>query len=144
MLAAFYKSWSSSLAVVLVVPLALIGLLLAPLMRGFDNNLYTQASFILLIDLACKNATLIVEIARQLQSQRMSVTEAAIGFRRYRCRPIIMTSFAFILCILSLFGASGAGTAIQQAIGSVVFDEMLSSTLLAIPFVSVIYVMTKR
>jgi HAE1 family hydrophobic/amphiphilic exporter-1 len=105
----------------MVVPLALIGLLLAPLMRGFDNNLYTQASFILLIDLACKNATLIVEIARQLQSQRMSVTEAAIGFRRYRCRPIIMTSFAFILCILSLFGASGAGTAIQQAIGSVVF-----------------------
>jgi hydrophobic/amphiphilic exporter-1 (mainly G- bacteria), HAE1 family len=143
-LAALYESWTSPLAVVLVVPMALVGVLLAQMMRGFDNNLYTQVGLILMIGLACKNAILIVEFARQLQAEGMSVTEAAIEATRRRFRPIVMTSFAFIFGVVPLLGASGAGAASQQAIGTVVFGGMLSSTLLAIPFVPVLYVMTKR
>jgi HAE1 family hydrophobic/amphiphilic exporter-1 len=97
-----------------------------------------------MIGLACKNAILIVEFARQLQSQGMSATEAAVEATRRRFRPIVMTSFAFILGIAPLLVASGAGAASQQAIGTVVFGGMLSATLLAIPFVPVIYVMTQR
>ncbi len=143
-LAALYESWTSPLAVVLVVPMALVGVLLALMLRGFDNNLYTQVGLILMIGLACKNAILIVEFARQLQADGMSVTEAAIEATRRRFRPIVMTSFAFILGVVPLLGASGAGAASQQAIGTVVFGGMLSSTLLAIPFVPVLYVMTQR
>ena len=143
-LAALYESWTSPLAVVLVVPMALVGVLLAQMIRGFDNNLYTQVGLILMIGLACKNAILIVEFARQLQTEGMSVTEAAIEATRRRFRPIVMTSFAFILGVVPLLGASGAGAASQQAIGTVVFGGMLSSTLLAIPFVPVLYVMTQK
>ncbi len=143
-LAALYESWPSPLAVVLVVPMALVGVLLALMLQGFDNNLYTQVGLILMIGLACKNAILIVEFARQLQAEGMSLTEAAIEATRRRFRPIIMTSFAFILGVMPLLGASGAGAASQQAIGTVVFGGMLSSTLLAIPFVPVLYVMTQR
>ncbi|MGD0960520.1 MAG: multidrug efflux RND transporter permease subunit [Methylomonas sp.] len=143
-LAALYESWTSPLAVVMVVPMALVGVLLALMIRGFDNNLYTQVGLILMIGLACKNAILIVEFARQLQTEGMSAAEAAIEATRRRFRPIIMTSFAFILGVAPLLGASGAGAASQQAIGAVVFGGMLSSTLLAIPFVPVIYVIAQR
>lgn len=143
-LAALYESWTSPLAVVLVVPMALVGVLLALMMRGFDNNLYTQVGLILMIGLACKNAILIVEFARQLQADGMSVPEAAVEATRRRFRPIVMTSFAFILGVVPLLGASEAGAASQQAIGTVVFGGMLSSTLLAIPFVPVLYVVTQR
>ncbi|MDD5266690.1 MAG: multidrug efflux RND transporter permease subunit [Methylococcales bacterium] len=143
-LAALYESWTSPLAVVLVVPMALVGVLLAQMMRGFDNNLYTQVGLILMIGLACKNAILIVEFARQLQAEGISVTEAALEATRRRFRPIVMTSFAFILGVVPLLEASGAGAASQQAIGTVVFGGMLSSTLLAIPFVPVLYVMIQR
>jgi len=143
-LAALYESWTSPLAVVLVVPMALVGVLLALMLRGFDNNLYTQVGLILMIGLACKNAILIVEFARQLQAEGKSVQEAAIEATRRRFRPIVMTSFAFILGVVPLLGASGAGAASQQAIGTVVFGGMLSSTLLAIPFVPVLYVITQR
>ncbi|TAK64179.1 multidrug efflux RND transporter permease subunit [Methylobacter sp.] len=143
-LAALYESWTSPLAVVLVVPMALVGVLLALMMRGFDNNLYTQVGLILMIGLACKNAILIVEFARQLQADGMPVPEAAVEATRRRFRPIVMTSFAFILGVVPLLGASEAGAASQQAIGTVVFGGMLSSTLLAIPFVPVLYVMTQR
>jgi hydrophobic/amphiphilic exporter-1 (mainly G- bacteria), HAE1 family len=143
-LAALYESWTSPLSVVLVVPMALVGILLAQMMRGFDNNLYTQVGLILMIGLACKNAILIVEFARQLQAEGMSVTEAAVEATRRRFRPIVMTSFAFILGVVPLLGASGAGAASQQAIGTVVFGGMLSSTLLAIPFVPVLYIMIQR
>jgi len=94
--------------------------------------------------LACKNAILIVEFARQLQAEGKSVTEAALEATRRRFRPIVMTSFAFILGVVPLLEASGAGAASQQAIGTVVFGGMLSSTLLAIPFVPVLYIMTQR
>ena len=143
-LAALYESWTSPLAVVLVVPMALVGVLLALMMRGFDNNLYTQVGLILMIGLACKNAILIVEFARQLQAEGKSAADAAVEATRRRFRPIVMTSFAFILGVVPLLGASGAGAASQQAIGTVVFGGMLSSTLLAIPFVPVLYVITQR
>lgn len=143
-LAALYESWTSPLAVVLVVPMALVGVLLALMSRNFDNNLYTQVGLILMIGLACKNAILIVEFARQLQAEGKSVSDAAIEATRRRFRPIVMTSFAFIMGVVPLLGASGAGASSQQAIGTVVFGGMLSSTLLAIPFVPVLYVITQR
>ncbi len=140
-LAALYESWTSPAAVILVVPMALVGVLLALMIRGFDNNLYTQVGLVLMIALASKNAILIVEFARDLHEQGLSITEAAIEATRRRFRPIVMTSFAFILGVVPLLIAGGAGAASQQAIGTVVFGGMLSSTLLAIPFVPVFYVL---
>ena len=139
-LAALYESWTSPLAVILVVPMALVGVLLALMIRGFPNNLYTQVGLVLMIALASKNAILIVEFARDLHGQGLSITDAAVEATRRRFRPIIMTSFAFILGVTPLLFAGGAGAASQQAIGTVVFGGMLSSTLLAIPFVPVFFV----
>ena len=143
-LAALYESWTSPAAVILVVPVALVGVLLALIIRGYDNNLYTQVGLVLMIALASKNAILIVEFARDLHREGMSITEAAIEATRRRFRPIVMTSFAFILGVVPLLVAFGAGAASQRAIGTVVFGGMLSSTLLAIPFVPVFYVLTQR
>ena len=143
-LAALYESWTSPLAVILVVPMALVGVLLALMIRGFPNNLYTQVGLVLMIALASKNAILVVEFARELHAEGMSIADAAVEATRRRFRPIIMTSFAFILGVVPLMKASGAGAASQQAIGIVVFGGMLSSTLLAIPFVPVFYVITQR
>jgi hydrophobic/amphiphilic exporter-1 (mainly G- bacteria), HAE1 family len=140
-LAALYESWTSPAAVILVVPLALVGVVLAQISRGFDNNLYTQVGLILMIALASKNAILIVEFARDLHKEGMSFAEAAVEATRRRFRPIVMTSFAFILGVVPLVWAFGAGAASQQAIGTVVFGGMLASTLLAIPFVPVFYVL---
>ena len=139
-LAGLYESWTSPLAVILVVPLALVGVLLALMMRDMPNDLYTQVGLVLMIALASKNAILIVEFARDLHAQGLSITEAAVEATRRRFRPIIMTSFAFILGVTPLLYAGGAGAASQRAIGTVVFGGMLSSTLLAIPFVPVFYV----
>jgi hydrophobic/amphiphilic exporter-1 (mainly G- bacteria), HAE1 family len=139
-LAALYESWTSPAAVILVVPMALVGVLLALLARGFGNDLYTQVGLILMIALASKNAILIVEYARELHHGGMKAGEAAIEATRRRFRPIVMTSFAFILGVTPLLFARGAGAASQRAMGTVVFGGMLSSTLLAIPFVPVFYV----
>ena len=143
-LAAQYESWTSPAAVILVVPMALVGVLLALMIRGFDNNLYTQVGLVLMIALASKNAILIVEFARELTAEGMPIAEAAVEATRRRFRPIVMTSFAFILGVLPLLSARGAGAASQQAIGTVVFGGMLASTLLAIPFVPVFYVIMQR
>ena len=140
-LAALYESWTSPGAVVLVVPIALVGVLLALVIRGYDSNLYTQVGLILMIALASKNAILIVEYARDLHHGGMSVPEAAIEATRRRFRPIVMTSFAFIMGVMPLLVAFGAGSASQRALGTVVFGGMISSTLLAIPFVPVFYVL---
>jgi hydrophobic/amphiphilic exporter-1 (mainly G- bacteria), HAE1 family len=142
-LAALYESWSSPAAVILVVPMALAGVLLALLARDFGNDLYTQIGLILMIALASKNAILIVEFARELHHGGMEMGEAAIEATRRRFRPIVMTSFAFILGVTPLLFARGAGAASQRALGTVVFGGMLSSTLLAIPFVPVFYVVTE-
>jgi HAE1 family hydrophobic/amphiphilic exporter-1 len=140
-LAALYESWTAPGAVILVVPIALVGVLLALISRGYDNNLYTQVGLVLMIALASKNAILIVEFARDLHREGHSIAEAAVEATRRRFRPILMTSFAFILGVVPLVVASGAGAASQQAIGTVVFGGMMASTLLAIPFVAVFYVL---
>ena len=143
-LAAQYESWTNPAAVILVVPIALVGVILALISRGFDNNLYTQVGLVLMIALASKNAILVVEFARELHAEGMSIADAAVEATRRRFRPIVMTSFAFILGVVPLMKAGGAGAASQQAIGTVVFGGMLASTLLAIPFVPVFYVLTQR
>ena len=143
-LAALYESWMSPMAVIVTVPMAMVGVLLGLIIRGFDNNLYTQVGLVLMIALASKNAILIVEFARDLRGQGMSIMDAAVEATRRRFRPIIMTSFAFILGVVPLVWATGAGAASRQAIGTVVFAGMLSSTLLAIPFVPVFFVVLQR
>jgi HAE1 family hydrophobic/amphiphilic exporter-1 len=143
-LAALYESWTSPAAVILAVPMALVGVLVGLLIRSYDNNLYTQIGLVLMIALASKNAILIVEFARDLRKEGLSVTEAALEATSRRFRPIVMTSFAFILGVTPLLLATGAGAAGQRAIGTVVFGGMLASTLLAIPFVPVLYVITQR
>ncbi len=143
-LAALYESWTSPAAIMLVVPMALVGVYLALLIRGSDNNLYTQIGLLLMIGLASKNSILIVEFARDLHKAGHSITEAAVEATRRRFRPIVMTSFAFIIGVSPLLFATGAGQYSQRAIGTVVFGGMLASTLLAIPFVPVFFVLTER
>ncbi len=143
-LAALYESWTSPAAIILVVPMALVGVLLSLIFRNYETDLYTQVGLVLMIALASKNAILIVEFARDLHREGMSVCEAAIEATRRRFRPIVMTSFAFIMGVAPLLIAAGPGAASQRAIGTVVFGGMISSTLLAIPFVPVFYVAMQR
>ncbi|MBM4202452.1 MAG: hydrophobe/amphiphile efflux-1 family RND transporter, partial [Gammaproteobacteria bacterium] len=143
-LAAQYENWANPFAVILVVPMALVGVIVALISRRYDNNLYTQVGLVLMIALASKNAILVVEFARELRAQGMTIAEAAVEATRRRFRPIVMTSFAFILGVVPLLTADGAGAASQRAIGTVVFGGMLASTILAIPFVPVFYVLTQR
>jgi len=139
-LAAQYESWTDPAAVVLTVPMALLGVIVALIVRRFATDLYTQIGLVLMIALAAKNAILIVEFARDLKAGGMTSVEAAIEATRRRFRPILMTSIAFILGVVPLLTATGAGAASQQALGTVVFGGMIASTLLAIPFVGVFYV----
>jgi HAE1 family hydrophobic/amphiphilic exporter-1 len=139
-LAALYESWTSPAAVVLVVPLALLGTVIAVAIRGMDNNVYTQIGVVLLIALASKNAILIVEFAREQRARGLGIAEAAVEAARLRFRPILMTSFAFILGVYPLVVARGAGAASRRALGTAVFGGMLTSTFLAVLFVPVFYV----
>jgi len=143
-LAAQYENWSSPFGVILVVPMALVGVIVALISRRYENSLYTQVGLVLMIALASKNAILVVEFARELRAEGMTIAEAAVEATRRRFRPILMTSFAFILGVVPLLTADGAGAASQRAIGTVVFGGMLASTILAIPFVPVFYVLTQR
>jgi HAE1 family hydrophobic/amphiphilic exporter-1 len=139
-LAAQYESWSNPAAVIITVPMALVGVIVALIVRGFPSDLYTQIGLVLMIALAAKNAILIVEFARELKAEGMSTADAAVEATRRRFRPILMTSIAFILGVVPLMTATGAGAASQQSLGTVVFGGMLASTLMAIPFVSVFYI----
>jgi HAE1 family hydrophobic/amphiphilic exporter-1 len=139
-LAAQYESWSNPFAVILVVPLALLGTVLALTVRNYDNNIYTQIGMVLLIALASKNAILIVEVARELRAKGVDLFQAAVEASRRRFRPILMTSFAFILGVLPLAIATGAGAASRRALGTAVIGGMLASTLLAVLFVPIFYV----
>ncbi|REK18189.1 MAG: multidrug efflux RND transporter permease subunit [Planctomycetota bacterium] len=143
-LAAQYESWFLPAAVILVVPLALLGTVAAVSVRGMDNNIYTQVGIVLIIALASKNAILIVEFARDLRGRGHSILEAAVEASRLRFRPILMTSFAFIFGIFPLVGATGAGAAARRSLGTAVFGGMLAATFLAVLFVPVFFVVMQR
>jgi multidrug efflux pump len=142
-LAALYESWTIPLAVILVVPLGVLGVLLATLLRDYANDVYFQVGLITIIGLSAKNAILIIEFAKDLQAQGKGVIEAALAAAHLRFRPIIMTSMAFTLGVLPLALASGAGSASQRAIGTGVIGGMLTGTVLAVVFVPVFFVVVR-
>jgi len=142
-LAALYESWSIPLAVILVVPLGVVGVLLATLLRGYANDVYFQVGLITIIGLSAKNAILIIEFAKELQAQGKGVIESALAAAHLRFRPIVMTSLAFGLGVLPLALASGAGSASQRAIGTGVIGGMLTGTALAVFFVPVFFVVVR-
>ncbi|WP_256744411.1 efflux RND transporter permease subunit, partial [Cronobacter sakazakii] len=144
-LAALYESWSIPFSVMLVVPLGIIGALLAASLRGLNNDVYFQVGLLTTIGLSAKNAILIVEFAKDLmEKEGHSLMEATLEAVRLRLRPILMTSLAFILGVLPLVLNSGAGSGAQNAVGTGVMGGMLSATLLAIFFVPVFFVVIRR
>ena len=143
-LAALYESWSIPLAVILVVPLGVLGVLLAITGRGLSNDVYFQVGLITIIGLSAKNAILIIEFAKDLQAQGTSVLQSALAAAHLRFRPIIMTSLAFTLGVLPLAISSGAGAASQQAIGTGVMGGIVVGTVLAVLFVPMFYVVVRR
>jgi multidrug efflux pump len=142
-LAALYESWTIPLSVILVVPLGVLGVLLATLLRGYSNDVYFQVGLITIIGLSAKNAILIIEFAKDLQAQGKGVVEAALAAAHLRFRPIVMTSMAFTLGVLPLALASGAGSASQRAIGTGVIGGMLTGTVLAVVFVPIFFVVVR-
>jgi hydrophobic/amphiphilic exporter-1 (mainly G- bacteria), HAE1 family len=144
-LAGQYESWLAPATVIISVPLALLGTAAALLALGVGNNLYTQIGLILLIALSSKNAILIVEFARELRiHEGKDILEAAVEAARSRFRPILMTSFAFILGVVPLVLASGAGANAQKSIGIAVLTGMLGSTILTVTFVPSVFVVMQR
>jgi HAE1 family hydrophobic/amphiphilic exporter-1 len=144
-LAGQYESWYAPLAVIFSVPLALTGPVLVLRALHIDNNLYTQIGIVLLIALSAKNAILIVEVARELRVREgRPLFDAAVGGAMARLRPILMTSFAFILGVAPLVIASGAGASARKSIGITVFSGMIASTCLAILFVPSLFVVVQR
>ncbi|MBF8707972.1 MULTISPECIES: efflux RND transporter permease subunit [Pseudomonas] len=142
-LAALYESWSIPTAVLLVVPLGVLGAVLAVTLRGMPNDVFFKVGLITLIGLSAKNAILIIEFAKSLVDQGVDAVDAAVQAARLRLRPIVMTSLAFILGVVPLAIASGASSASQQAIGTGVIGGMLSATL-AVVFVPVFFVVVMR
>ena len=142
-LAAQYESWMLPLAVVLIVPMCLLAAITGVQLRGLDNNILVQIGLVVLIGLAAKNAILIVEFAKQAEEQGASRVDAAIAAARTRLRPILMTSFAFILGVVPLVIASGAGAEMRQALGTAVFSGMLGVTLFGLLFTPVFYVVCR-
>jgi HAE1 family hydrophobic/amphiphilic exporter-1 len=143
-LAAQYESWSMPFMVLLAVPLALFGALLALWIRGLQIDVYSQIGFVMLIGLAAKNAILIIEFAKRRREEGLDIVDAAMEAARLRLRPILMTAFAFILGVVPLMIATGAGAASRQSIGTTVFGGMLAATILTLAFVPVFYVVIER
>ncbi|MGB5833398.1 MAG: multidrug efflux RND transporter permease subunit [Thiohalocapsa sp.] len=143
-LAALYESWSMPFMIILAVPLAMLGGLSAQWLRGLDNDVYTQIGLIMLIGLASKNAILIVEFAKRLREQGHSIEQAALEAARVRLRPILMTAFAFILGVVPLVIATGAGANARHSLGTTVFGGMILSTLLSLVLVPVLFVLIER
>ncbi len=138
-LAAQYESWSLPLAVILIVPMCLLSAMTGVYLRGQDNNIFTQIGFVVLVGLACKNAILIVEFARQQIDSGKDRFEAAAEAARLRLRPILMTSFAFILGVLPLVVAVGAGAEMDQALGTAVFAGMIGVTFFGVLFTPIFF-----
>ena len=143
-LAALYESWSIPMAVLLVVPLGVLGVLLGANLRGLSNDVYFNVGLITIIGLAAKNAVLIIEFAKDVQAHGKTAVEAVLEAAHMRFRPILMTSMAFILGVLPLVLASGAGSAGQRAIGTGVMGGMITATALAVFFVPVFFVLVRR
>ncbi len=143
-LAALYESWLLPLAVVLIVPMCLASALVGLLVRSLDLNIFTQIGLVVLVGLACKNAILIVEYAKQKREQGLPRWDAVVEAARQRLRPILMTSFAFILGVLPLVRAEGAGAEMRRALGTAVFSGMIGVTLFGIFFTPVFYVVLQR
>jgi multidrug efflux pump len=138
-LAALYESWSLPLAIILIVPMCLLFAIAGVWVRGMDNNIFTQIGFVVLVGLACKNAILIVEFAKQRQDAGLSRFDAAVEASRLRLRPILMTSFAFIFGVVPLLLAAGAGAEMRRALGTAVFSGMLGVTFFGIFLTPVFY-----
>jgi len=143
-LAAQYESWAVPFAVILAVPLAVFGAMGAQMLRGLDNNVYAQIGLVMLIGLAAKNAILIVEFAKMRREAGDTAEEAAVSASRLRFRPILMTSFAFILGVVPMMVASGAGAASRHALGTAVFGGMVAATILGVYFVPALYCFIQR
>ncbi|RJT39949.1 efflux RND transporter permease subunit [Mesorhizobium waimense] len=143
-LAAQYESWAMPFMVLLAVPLALFGAFAVLLLRGMQIDVYSQIGFVMLIGLAAKNAILIVEFARRRREEGLSIVDAAMEAARLRLRPILMTAFAFILGVLPLMFATGAGAASRQSIGTTVFGGMVAATVLSLVFVPVFYAVIEQ
>ena len=143
-LAALYESWSIPVAVILVVPLGVLGAVLATFLRGLSNDVFFQVGLLTTIGLSAKNAILIVEFAKENFEKGMNLVEAAKHAAAQRLRPILMTSFAFVMGVMPLAVSSGAGSGGQNAIGTGTIGGMLSATVLAIFFVPLFFVATLR
>ncbi len=142
-LSAQYESWSMPMAIILIVPMCLLSAIGGVWLRAQDNNIFTQIGLVVLVGLAAKNAILIVEFAKQLQDQGMDRVHAAVEACRLRLRPILMTSFAFILGVLPLVLATGAGAEMRQALGTAVFFGMIGVTIFGLLFTPVFYVILR-
>jgi HAE1 family hydrophobic/amphiphilic exporter-1 len=142
-LAAQYESWVLPFIILLGVPLAVVGALSAQLLRGLANDVFCQVGLVMLIGLAAKNSILIVEFAEQLRGRGLGIAEAAVEAGRIRLRPILMTSFAFILGVFPLAVATGAGAGARVSVGTSVVGGMLASTLLSVIFIPVLYVVVR-
>jgi len=143
-LAALYESWSIPVAVMLVVPLGVLGALSFTWLRGLENDVYFKVGLIAVIGLSAKNAILIIEFANTMRQQGRGVLESTIEACRLRFRPILMTSIAFILGVLPLAISTGAGANSRHAIGTGVMGGMVGATLLGVLFVPVFFVVVRR
>ena len=143
-LAAQYESWSLPLSIILIVPMCLLAAIAGVWLAKLDNNIFTQIGLVVLIGLAAKNAILIVEFAKQLQDQGKAAFEATVEACRLRLRPILMTSFAFILGVVPLVLATGAGAEMRRTLGIAVFSGMLGVTVFGIFFTPVFYSVIRR
>ncbi|MCU1751241.1 efflux RND transporter permease subunit [Pseudomonas sp. 6D_7.1_Bac1] len=143
-LAAQYESWSLPLAVILIVPMTLLSAITGVILSGGDNNIFTQIGLIVLVGLACKNAILIVEFAKDKQEEGMDSLSAVLEACRLRLRPILMTSFAFIMGVVPLVFSSGAGAEMRHAMGVTVFSGMLGVTFFGLLLTPVFYILIRR
>jgi multidrug efflux pump len=143
-LAALYESWTLPLAIILIVPVCMCAALLGVWLTGGDNNIFVQIGLAVLMALACKNAILIVEFARELELQGMATVAAALEACRMRLRPIVMTSIAFIAGSVPLLLGHGAGSEVRRAMGVTVFCGMLGVTLFGLFLTPVFYVVLRK